>query len=121
MKGVNLSEEFYAGILSNFGNKPEGKSKIDEKKVETKVTESKEVEAPEDHVCPLCESKLDKPLSDETLQEHVDYILSVINENFEVDEDSESLDEDEGLVESDEDNSEEATETKDEDQDDSGK
>jgi len=37
-------------------------------------------EAVEAHVCPLCESKLEEPISDEKLAEHVDFMVGVISE-----------------------------------------
>lgn len=57
-----------------------------------KLTESEEakeevlVEDTEKHVCPLCESVLEENLSDDKLQEHVNYILGILNENFETEE-----------------------------------
>lgn len=51
----------------------------------------KKREAVELHSCPLCESELEWPISDERLQEHIDFFLEVINENFNID--GESLDE----------------------------
>ena len=44
------------------------------------------------HVCPLCESTLAEPLSEDKIQEHVDWMLGVINENFDIV--GESLEED---------------------------
>ena len=81
MRGITLSEGFVSQIL---GTPLKEVAKVDES-----VEES--TEEAEEHVCPLCESKLEKAISQEKLEEHVNYFLSVINENFEVD--GESLDE----------------------------
>lgn len=58
-------------------------------KVGVKVTEAKEVSEVEEHVCPLCESKLEEDLSEEVLEEHVRNILEaaeqVISESDEDD------------------------------------
>jgi len=89
MRGITLTEDFVSQIV--------GKPAV-------KISESQEGgEHIEAHVCPLCESHLEEPLSEERIQEHVDYFLDVINENFdivgdnldeeEVQEDGEELDE----------------------------
>ena len=54
------------------------------------LNESKEVEVVEEaceegHVCPLCESELDEPISEQAMQECVDFILGTINEALEQD------------------------------------
>lgn len=86
MKGIDVSESLVNSVLDFV--KPGHSKKLDETKKEAeakKVAESTEVEEAEEHVCPLCESKLEKALTQEQLQEHVNYFLNVINENFEVD------------------------------------
>lgn len=98
MKGINVSESLVNSVLDFV--KPGHTKKIEEAKAaetakaetKPKVEETTETaEEPEDHVCPLCESKLEQPLTQEQLKEHVDYFLRIINENF--DADGESLDE----------------------------
>lgn len=97
MKGITLTDE----LVSQIVGKPA-----------TKISESQEtVGQGGEHVCPLCESHLEEPISEEKIQEHVDYFLEVINENFDIvgddldedeensDEDAEDLDEEEGLEE----------------------
>ena|GEM_PF-4499559 len=89
MRGITLSEEFVQQIVGANSSKT--------------ISESTEASHAEAHVCPLCESHLEEPLSEERIQEHVDYFLDVINENFdivgdnldeeEVQEDGEELDE----------------------------
>ena len=101
MKGINVSESLVNSVLEFV--KPGHAKKIEEAKAaetakaeaKPKVDEAKEIaeeQEAEEHVCPLCESKLEKPLSQEQLQEHVNYFINIINENFDVD--GESLDED---------------------------
>jgi hypothetical protein len=86
MKGIDISDSFVNAVLGKRVEEVKEVQKIEEKKVEEKKDEV------EEHVCPLCESKLAEAISEEKLKEHVDYFLSVINENFEID-DAESLDE----------------------------
>lgn len=85
MRGITLDESFVDQILGNSV-----KEVKEQKKEVQKVEES--TEEAEEHVCPLCESKLEKAIPQEKLEEHVAYFLSVINENFEVD-GEDSLDE----------------------------
>ena len=83
------------------------------------LNESKEVEVVEEaceegHVCPLCESELDEPISEQAMQECVDFILGTINEALEkdgefleeADDEDEDKDEDEDEDESQEDEDE---------------
>lgn len=84
MRGITLDESFISDIL--------GTSLQENKKVEAKKVQESTEEEVEEHVCPLCESKLEKAIPQEKLEEHVAYFLGVINENFEVE--GESLDED---------------------------
>ena len=70
MRGIQLTEEFVSQIVG---------------KPAAKISESAEGgEHTEAHVCPLCESHLEEPISEEKIQEHVDYFLDVINENFDI-------------------------------------
>lgn len=70
MRGITLSEDFVKQIVGANSTK--------------KISESTEAPKAEAHVCPLCESQLAEPISDEKIQEHVDYFLDVINENFDI-------------------------------------
>lgn len=71
-----------------------------------------------EHSCPLCESKLSAPISDEALNEHLEAMLSIISEMEDIsDEDisaiQEAIDEeldDDSDEDSDEDDSEEDSE-----------
>jgi hypothetical protein len=97
MRGIQLDESVTKDILSfrkpklaETTAKPE---EVKTEKVEEAKKTKKEEPVVESHVCPLCESKLEEEISDEKLQEHVDYLLSVINENF-TEDGEESLDED---------------------------
>ena len=69
MRGITLTEDFVKQIVGTSPAK--------------KISESTEGQA-EAHVCPLCESHLEEPISEEKIQEHVDYFLDVINENFDI-------------------------------------
>jgi hypothetical protein len=70
MRGIQLTEEFVSQIVG---------------KPAAKISESTEGgDHTEAHVCPLCESHLEEPISEEKIQEHVDYFLDVINENFDI-------------------------------------
>lgn len=102
MRGITLTEDFVKQIVGTSPAK--------------KISESAEASA-EAHVCPLCESHLEEPISEEKIQEHVDYFLDVINENFDIVgeelneeeevEDGEELDESEDEEESEEESDEE--------------
>lgn len=70
MRGITLSEDFVKQIVGANSTK--------------KISESTEAPQAEAHVCPLCESQLAEPISEEKIQEHVDYFLDVINENFDI-------------------------------------
>lgn len=91
MRGITLSDEFVSQIVG---------------KTAAKISESTEAPQAEAHVCPLCESHLEEPISEEKIQEHVDYFLDVINENFDIVGDDldegEELDEEEQLDEEEE-------------------
>lgn len=91
MKGIQVSNEFVDRILA-----ANGVAKVNES-VETATAEAV-VEEAEVHVCPLCESKLEEAISQEKIEEHVNYIMGVLEESVEV-EDGEDLDEDSELEE----------------------
>lgn len=94
MRGITLTEDFVSQIVG---------------KPAAKISESQEGgEHVETHVCPLCESHLQEPISEEKIQEHVDYFLTVINENFDIV--GEDLDEAEEVEEGDEEETEETEE-----------
>jgi hypothetical protein len=85
MRYINVDDEFVGQILAA--------NQLAESK---DLQESQEVEVVEEaceegHVCPLCESELDAPISEEAMQECVDFILGTINEALE--QDGESLEE----------------------------
>lgn len=85
MRYINVDDEFVGKILAA--------NQLTESKG---LQESQEVEVVEEaceegHVCPLCESELDEPISEQNMQECVDFILGTINEALE--QDGESLEE----------------------------
>lgn len=102
MRGIQIGDEVYndlfkssvwakAGytITKQIGSKEEA-TKIEESEAPKEGEEEILVEDEEIHTCPLCESKLEVALSDDKLQEHVNYVFSILNEAFDTDE---SLDE----------------------------
>ena len=107
MRYINVDDDFVGKILAaNQLSNSEG------------LNESQEVEVVEEaceegHVCPLCESELDAPISEEAMQECVDFILGTINEALE--QEGEFLEESED--DSDEDLDEEYEVGSDEDED----
>jgi hypothetical protein len=105
MRYINVDDDYVGQILA--ANQLVESQEINEAQ-EVEVVE----EACEDgHVCPLCESELDAPISEEAMQECVDFILGTINEALE--QDGEFLEEDEDL--------DEAEDNDDEDEDDDKK
>ena len=103
MRYINVDDDYVGQILAA------------NQLVESKeINEAQEVEVVEEacedgHVCPLCESVLDAPISEEAMQECVEFILGTINEALE--QDGESIEEAE---EKDEDEDEKEEEDKDE-------
>ncbi|MAK50913.1 hypothetical protein [Marinobacter sp.] len=91
MRYINVDDDYVGQILAA--------NQLAESK---DLNESQEVEVVEEacedgHICPLCESELDAPISEEAMQECVDFILGTINEALE--QEGESLEEDEDLDE----------------------
>lgn len=94
MKGITVNEEFVKQVLAQTGYKPA--EKVSESvELEVKDEDLDESED-EGHVCPLCESDLAAPLSEEQLKECAEFIVGYINENYaDEDEDLEDIDEEE--------------------------
>jgi DNA repair exonuclease SbcCD ATPase subunit len=60
----------------------------------SKIQSSEEVVNEETHSCPLCESALEEPVSDEKLTEHIEMMLGIINEMNDIsDEELEAIEE----------------------------
>ena len=109
MRYINVQDDFVGKIMkANNLENPEGLNESQEVEVVEEACE-------EDHVCPLCESELDAPISEEAMQECVDFILGTINEALQ--QEGEFLEEDEDLYESEEDDDDEEEEDEDEDDD----
>ena len=87
MRYINVDDSFVGEILA--ANKLSNSKDLNESQEVEVVEEACE----EGHVCPLCESELDAPISEEAMQECVDFILGTINEALE--QDGESLEESE--------------------------
>ena len=101
MRYINVDDQYVQNILQ--ANKAVEATNLNES--EFVVEEQFEEEV---HACPLCESELDEPISEENMQECVDYIAAVLNEAQSLVEEYEDEDEDydEELYESDEDEDE---------------
>tara|TARA_R100001509_G_scaffold43822_2_gene23741 strand:- start:752 stop:1105 length:354 start_codon:yes stop_codon:yes gene_type:complete len=113
MRYINVDDDFVGQILAA--------NQLAESK---DLNESQEVEVVEEaceegHVCPLCESELDEPISEESMQECVDFILGTINEALE--QDGEFLEESEDDLSEAEDEDEDEEDEEDEDEDDKKK
>ena len=101
MRYIDVNDEFVGQILAaNQLVETAGLS-------ESQVVEEAQAE---EHVCPLCESELDAPISEESMKECVDFILGTINE---------ALEQDGEFLEEAEDADEEEKEEEDEDEEDS--
>jgi len=101
MRYIDVNDEFVGQILAaNQLVETAGLS-------ESKVVEEAQAD---EHVCPLCESELDAPISEESMKECVDFILGTINE---------ALEQDGEFLEEAEDADEEEKEEEDEDEEDS--
>jgi len=101
MRYIDVNDEFVGQILAaNQLVETAGLS-------ESKVVEETQAD---EHVCPLCESELDAPISEESMKECVDFILGTINE---------ALEQDGEFLEEAEDADEEEEEEEDEDEEDS--
>ena len=79
MRYINVEDDYVGKILAA--------NQLAESK---DLNESQEVEVVEEaceegHICPLCESELDEPISEQNMQECVDFILGTINEALEQD------------------------------------
>ena len=95
MKYLDVSDEYVKTVLAAN----DLVSKIDESaEVEQEVVEES---AEAEHACPLCESELDAPVSEESMNECVQFILDALNEAQELE--GETLEESEEDDEDDED------------------
>ena len=91
MKQIVLNEQVDAIINQSFWRHADLEVKSGEApaqiKEDAKVEpEAKEVEKVEEatHTCPLCESKLTAPISDEKIQEHMELVAQILSEMDEV-------------------------------------
>ena len=113
MQYINVDDQFVADILkaNKISKTEQGLQESAEVVVEEQLEEAEEV-----HACPLCESELDEPISEEAMQECVDFVLATLNEAAALEEqmlaEADDEDEDEG------DNDEEEDDNDDNDDDD---
>jgi len=98
MRYINVDDQYVSNILQANKSLEKKSSSLNES--EFVVEEQYEEEV---HACPLCESELDEPISEENMQECVDYISAVINEAQALVEEYEEEDYDEELYESEDD------------------
>ena len=78
MQYVNVADEFVSQILK--ANKIEQTEQGLNESAEVVVEEQLDEAECEVHACPLCESQLDEPISEEAMQECVDFVLETLNE-----------------------------------------
>jgi len=91
MRGMDIAKEIYEDILKSKVWAEQG-VKVNLKE-STEVSEEVEATEEETHVCPLCESTLEEPISEEKIEEHVNSLVDVVLEAFGEGVDLESLDE----------------------------
>lgn len=93
-----LSQAFWnkGGIKLTENAAPEAAETVEQPAAEEVPAE---VVNEETHVCPLCESHLEAPISDDKLSEHIDLMIDIIDEMAQLTEGDESEDEGEELAE----------------------
>lgn len=93
-----LSQAFWnkGGIKLNENAAPEAAETVEQPAAEEAPAEAVNEEA---HVCPLCESHLEAPISDDKLSEHIDLMIDIIDEMAQLTEGDESEDDGEELAE----------------------
>lgn len=93
-----LSQAFWnkGGIKLNENAAPEAAETVEQPAAEEVPAEAVNEEA---HVCPLCESHLEAPISDDKLSEHIDLMIDIIDEMAQLTEGDESEDDGEELAE----------------------
>jgi transcription elongation factor Elf1 len=92
-----LSQAFWnkGGIKLNENAAPEAAETVEQPADEAPVEAVNE----EAHVCPLCESHLEAPISDDKLSEHIDLMIDIIDEMVQLTEGDDSEDDGEELAE----------------------
>ena len=101
-----LSQAFWnkGGIKLNENAAPEAAEMVEQPADEAPVEAVNE----EAHVCPLCESHLEAPISDDKLSEHIDLMIDIIDEMAQLTEGDESEDDGDELAEETADDDEDA-------------
>ena len=108
MRYVDVDDQFVANILK--ANKIVSPN--------SEITESAVAiveEAEEAHACPLCESELDAPISEASMQECIDFVVATLEEASQLE--GEMLSEEKDKDEDEEDEEDEDAEDEDEDED----
>ena len=113
MKKQILAEEVDQIINQAFWGKGgvrlhESQQPVEQAQADEETASEEQIEENvEKHVCPLCESHLEKPITDEKLSEHVNFMVEVISEMENLSDDDLQEAADTAESESDEDDSEE--------------
>jgi hypothetical protein len=91
MKYIDVSDEYVKSVFAanDLVSKIDESAEVASTEVEQEIVESAEAE----HACPLCESELEAPVSEESMAECVQFILEALNEA--VDAEGETLEESE--------------------------
>lgn len=101
-----ISQSFWgkSGVSLNENTEAQAETQEAVESEETVEESEAEVVQEETHVCPLCESHLEEPVSDEQLTEHIEMMLGIINEMNDIsDEELEAIEEEFSEEEVDED------------------
>lgn len=85
---IEVNDDYVSQVLSEDVFRKAGLKFVEPVKTEEKPVEkvdeavkpAEKTEAKEDHVCPLCESKLEKEIPDEKLLEHVSAMADLFDE-----------------------------------------
>ena len=101
MRYINVDDQYVSQILEANQNLKNTQGLNESAEVVVEEQHEEEV-----HACPLCESELDQPISEEAMQECVDYITAVLNEAQQLSEELEDEDYGEELYEADNDDDE---------------
>ena len=94
-----ISQSFWGktGVKLDEAKKLSEQAEVEQTEVaEEELVDSEDGEVIEEqaHVCPLCESALESPISDEQLTEHIELMLGIINEMNDIsDEDLQAIEE----------------------------
>ena len=94
MDHMDLSEELRNQLLESaaWGKAGIAPSRLDESSKEVKEVEEVIEEEEDLHVCPLCTSQLSEAIDEESLLEHLDVVLSLVDRLSQLNEGDEDID-----------------------------